>query len=746
MFRLTALILSLLLLSSLSCSRNGHQDDPDTQALTSYVDTRIGTGDHGHVFVGASVPFGLVQLGPTSIPVEWDFVSGYHDSDSTVIGFSHTHLSGTGIGDLFDITVMPVVGEVTYARGSEDDPKSGLWSYQDRTQEKTEPGYYSTYLTRYGVRAELTATARMGFHRYTFDKTGPVGFVFDLVNGGCWDQATDAYLKQVDQYTLEGYRYSKGWASDQRVYFTAKFDHPIDSVKVIADAKTLSAEGRGRQVYAHVYMQLSEQTPVELRVALSPTSIENARKNASAEDNTFDSVHTAALEQWENQLSKIRIESNSLPVKRNFYTAMYHSMIAPSIFCDVNGDYYGADFQNHSTDTFTNYTTLSLWDTYRAAHPLMTIIHPEIMPDMAATFMNIFEQQGKLPVWHLWGCETNTMVGNPGVCVLADAILKGYVADTENAYKALKASCMLDERGQKERKVYGYLPKDKMKESVAYDMEYAIADWAVAQVAKKLEYEEDYQYFLARSQSYHQLFDPSCGFVRGKNSNGSFDPLSSFDPYASDHRGDDYCEGNAWQYTFLVPHDVHGMIDCFGSEEKFLSKLDSLFIVDSKLTGNSSPDISGMIGQYAHGNEPSHHTIYLYSMIGHRDKAAPLLRKVMHTLYTDKPDGLCGNEDVGQMSAWYILSSIGLYQIEPAGGRYYFGSPIVDRAELKVSGGTFTIDVHDNSDENMYIRRVELNGKEYTLPYITFEDIVSGGKLDIYMSKEPSERGSRAVQ
>lgn len=732
----------LSLFAVCGCASQTTTDNKNTGTeLITYVDPHIGSGGHGHVFVGANVPFGMVQLGPTSIPQEWDFVSGYHQSDSTVIGFSHTHLSGTGIGDLFDITVMPVTGEVTYARGTDSIPNSGLWSYQNRSQEVCQPGYYSTFLTRYQVKAELTATERVGFHRYTYNNPEKAGLVFDLQNGGCWDTTTEAFVEQVDDTTIRGYRYSKGWASNQKVYFAAKLDRPLDSIQVHTNNTPTGNQGKGEAVYAHLYFQTNNTQQVNLAVALSPTSMEQAQNTLSqaVESYTFEVARAQAQEKWNKELAKINIVTKDEKVKRTFYTALYHTMIAPSLFCDPDGSYYGADFKNHPPAQFTNYTTFSLWDTYRAAHPLMTLIHPEIMPHIVQTFLHIYNQQGKLPIWHLWGCETNTMVGNPGICVLADAVLKGFVDDPEAAFQAMKASAMLDERGQKARKQFGYLPKDIMKESVAYDMEYAIADWAVAQVAKMLGHEEDYQYFQTRSQSYRHLFDPTVGFVRGKDSKGQFGPLHLFDPYSSEHRDDDYCEGNAWQYTFLVPHDVQGLVKCFGTKERFMEKLDSLFTVDSTITGGeASPDISGLIGQYAHGNEPSHHTIYLYNLIGHPEKSAPLLRQVLHTLYNDQPDGLSGNEDVGQMSAWYILSAMGLYQVEPAGGRYYFGSPILDEAALQVANGTFTIKVHNNSNTNIYIQKVQLNGEPYNLPYINYKDITAGGLLEFFMAAEPT--------
>lgn len=719
-----------------SCS-NKVQTNVETN-FTQYVDPYIGTGGHGHVFVGANVPFGLVQLGPTSIPQTWDWTSGYHISDSTVIGFPHTHLSGTGIGDLHDVTLMPVTGKVTYARGTEDDPTSGLWSYSERSKEQVKPGYYTTHLTRYDVDVELTATKRVGFHKYTFPEHDETAIVFDMENGGTWDKATEVFISKVGDKTVEGYRYSTGWAKDQRVFFVAEFSEPIQSFEVITDGKSNADTGKGQVVYARANIDTKPGEPVYVKVALSPTSIENAKMNMAEELPGWDFEQTVAKadEAWNAELGKIDFKSTDPATMRTFYTALYHTCIAPSEFCDVNGDYYGADQKMHKNEGFKNYTTFSCWDTYRAAHPLMSLIHPEKVGDIAQTFIKIYEQQGKLPVWHLMGNETDCMVGNPGICILADAILKGYVKDPEVAYTALKNSAMLEERGMGERMKYGYIPYDTMKESVAFDMEYAIADWSVAQVAQTLNKTEDYEYFMNRSKSYKNFFDPQTGFMRGKGIKGEFN--EPFSPISSSHRDDDYCEGNGWQYTFLVPHDLQGLVDCFGSKDLFAQKLDSLFTVESTLTGaDISPDISGLIGQYAHGNEPSHHVIYLYTMLGQPEKAARLVREVLTTLYHDQPDGLSGNEDVGQMSAWYILSSLGFYQVEPAGGRYFFGSPIMDSATLKVRDGNFEIVAKNNSKDNIYIQKIMLNGKEYNKPYIAFEDIAKGGKLELEMGNTP---------
>lgn len=696
------------------------------ERFTDYVDPMIGTGGHGHVFVGANVPFGLVQLGPTSIPQQWDWCSGYHQSDSTVIGFSHTHLSGTGIGDLFDVTLMPVVGEVTYARGVQEDQKSGMWSYADRSKELVKPGYYAVPLTRYGIDVELTATPRVGFHKYTFPQTADAAVVFDLQNGGCWDKATATQLMAEGDHTVVGSRMSTGWAKDQRVYFVAEFSRPFTRFELADSARY------GRASFA-------EGGEVLVKVALSPVSIEGARANMATELPGWDFGATVASadKAWNDELSKIKIQTTDDTARRIFYTALYHTMIAPSVFCDVNGDYYGSDHENHYNANFTNYTTFSLWDTYRAAMPLMTVIHPEKMPDIIQTMLHIRDEQGRLPVWHLWGNETDCMVGNSGIAVVADAILKGIPGfDPQKAFEAIRTTAMDDGRGGDLRKKYGYIPCDLMNEAVAYDMEYAIVDWAAAQAAQKLGKQEDYAYFLERSKSYRHYFDPTTHFMRGRDSKGGF--RTPFNPYASTHRADDYCEGNAWQYTWLAPHDLQGLIGCFGSKEAMLAKLDSLFTVESMVEGmNTSPDISGLIGQYAHGNEPSHHVLYLYTMAGQPWKTAELVRRVLTTLYHDAPDGLSGNEDVGQMSAWYVLSSLGFYQAEPAGGRYWFGSPLFDKAEIRVRDGVFTVEAPNNSPENKYIQSVTLNGKPYTKPYIDHQSIEAGGTLRLEMGSEP---------
>ena len=509
--------------------------------LVSCVDTRIGTGGHGHVFVGADVPFGMVQLGPTSIPQTWDWCSGYHASDSTVIGFSHTHLSGTGIGDLFDVTVMPVVGEVAYAR-------DGMWSYADRTKEVTEPGYYSVPLLRYGITAELSATERVGIHRYTFPASEEAALVFDLENGGCWDKATDTHVEVLDACTLQGWRHSTGWAKDQKQFFYAVFSKPV-SVK---------EEG----MYARCSFTAAEGEKVLLKVALSAHSCAAAREAMQAElpGWNFDAVRKEARVKWNNALSKVHIDTDDAAARKVFYTALYHTMIAPSLFSDIGEK--------------PSYTTYSLWDTYRAAMPLYYILHPELRADVVNTMLDIFDAQGKLPVWHLVGNETDCMVGNPGVISVADAIVKQLPGiDYERAYAACKASVMLDERGQGLRKQYGYIPCDLYGEACGNDMEYAIADAAVAHAAAVLGYTQDAAFFTERSHSWRHYFDPSTGFVRGRTASGGW--RTPFDPFTTGHLGKDYTEGNAWQYTWLVPQDLKGLMDCFGGRNATLAQLDS---------------------------------------------------------------------------------------------------------------------------------------------------------------------------
>ena len=696
--------------------------------LTEKADPLIGSGGHGHVFVGASVPFGMVQVGPTSISQEWDFCSGYHSSEATVIGFSHTHLSGTGIGDLFDVTVMPVTGEVTYSRGNKEHPESGLWSAAERKKEITRPGYYSVPLTRYGITAELTATERTALHRYTFPASQEAAIVFDLENGGCWDRATETFITAESDSIITGYRRSRGWARDQYVFFAAVLSKPFDNFELKGN----------KDMYARASFTTKEGEQIMLKVGISPVSIEGAKLALQREQPAwnFEATRRAADQAWEKELSSIRITSPDKKTERIFYTAMYHAMMAPALFSDINGYYRGAD-GNISHAPQPQYTNFSLWDTYRTKQPLMTIIQPEKSAYFVASMIDICDKQGRLPVWHLWGNETNCMVGDPAIPVVADAIVKNLPGiDREKAFEAIKKTAAKEERGKGLRREYGYIPCNMFNEAVAYELEYALADGAAASAAKALGKTEDEEYFTRMSHSYRRLFDKERWFIRGVDSTGEF--REPFNPYFSAHRADDYCEGNAWQYTWLVPHDIKGYCDLFGNREKMIARLDSLFTAPSTIEGDPSPDISGMVGQYAHGNEPSHHITYLYTILGEPHKTAELVRKVLKELYNDTPDGLSGNEDMGQMSAWYIMSALGFYEVEPASGRYWFGSPIVEKAEIKVAGGTFTIAAKNNSERNIYIKSIKLNGQEHAQPYILHSDIIKGGTLEFEMSDTPA--------
>lgn len=717
------------------------------QSLTRYVDPYIGTAAHGHVFVGANVPFGAVQLGPTNIESGWDWCSGYHYSSNNIVGFAHTHLSGTGIGDLGDILMMPATGEIVTEKGSQKDFSGGYTSGFSRANEITKPGYYSVMLDKYKIKAELTASERVGFHQYHF----PAGaktphIILDLIEGIGWDLATDVHIQAQGDRTLVGHRFSKGWASDQRVFFAITFSQPISKLTLYSGRTTVDKKiTEIKNARASINFSSITGNTLQVKVGISPVSHANALENIEKEIPHWDfaKVATDADRKWNEELERVKIDADE-KTKKIFYTALYHAMVAPSLFNDVNGEYRGTDKKVYSNPGFNNYTTFSLWDTYRAWHPLATIIFPEKIEDYIGTFLAIYKQQGKLPVWHLHGNETNTMVGYSAVPVLADAYLKGYRKnyDVALAYEAAKQSAMQKNNGIEFIQQLKHIPAEKVSESVAKALEYAVDDWGIAQMAKSLGKTDDYNYFTKRYQLYKQYFDPSLGFMRGKMANGSW--RTPFDPRASKHRDDDYTEGNSWQYTFLVPQDVEGLIALFGGDKPFIKKLDSLFIVPADLGKESSPDISGLIGNYAHGNEPGHHILYLYAYAGQQWKTAKWVRKVFEDFYTDKPDGLCGNEDVGQMSAWYLLSAMGLYPVNPANGAYVFGSPAINSATITVKDGKkFTIKTRNNSKENIYIQKVTLNGQPYSKSFITHSDMTKGGTLVFEMGSKPSNFGTK---
>lgn len=706
----------VLLLLSLACGLL----DGWSQRLTDYVDPMIGSGDHGHVFVGANVPQGMVNVGPTQLETGWDWCSGYHYSGQKIVGFGHMHLSGTGCSDLGDIALMPTLQDLEMSR-------EALATEYSHDDELVRPGYYAVRLRRDHILCEMTATKRVALHRYTFPRgSNNARIVIDLSNG-VGDRLEQSRIYQIDDFTLAGFRISKGWASRQQVYFLMHFSRPIHNwLSPSADYP-----------YAQATFEVGPGDDVMVKVALSPVNEMNARTNLKTEmpDWDFNAVREQALQAWDGELGRVKATFRSDSERRTFYTSMYHFLYAPVVWCDVNGDYMGSDGRVRHGASFCNYTTWSLWDTYRAAHPLATLIMRDRLSDYAQSMMAIYREQGELPVWHLMSNETYCMVGCPAVPVLADMVLKGVEGiDYKEAFEAMKTSLMRDNRSLNRMKQYGWVTWDTGDgEAVAKSLEYFLADWSAAQVAGLVGETSDSAYFYRRSQGYRRMFDPQRQCMRALSTDGRFRDEPNFNPC---YQTRDYTEGNPWQYTWLVPHDVMGLVSCFPSREAFIARLDSLFLADGDLGKDANPDITGLIGQYAHGNEPSHHVLYLYNYVGQPWKTQQRVRQVMSELYSDAPAGLCGNEDVGQMSAWYILSALGLYQVEPCGGRYQLGSPLVEEAVLQVGDGkTFTVRTHGGSPEAIYVREVRLNGKRLSRWWVDYKEIIAGGVLDFYMRK-----------
>ena len=737
-----------LLLSCLMCAFGcTGTDKPEVINPVAYVDPYIGTGGHGHTFLGVTAPFGAVQIGPNNINKGWDWCSGYHYSDSIVIGFSHLHLNGTGCSDTGDILFMPYTGKARTQPGTQQDPLSGYASYYSKDNERALPGYYEVLLKTHRTKVELTASDRVAFHRYTFPKDVEKHVMINLKDANGDDRPTDTYLEQINDTVIRGYRYSTGWSKKQQIYFSAVFSQPVhltlyhDSVQV-AGNRLQGLDVKGNVAVAPVVEELG------VKVGISPVSMENAMDNIGQEikDWNFENIVAETTGKWNAELSKLQVETTDTVAKRIFYTALYHAFMQPIMFNDCSGEYRGTDKNIYGDPGFTNYTVFSLWDTYRAAPPLYTLVQPERVPDFINSMLAIYEQQGRLPVWHLYGSDTNEMIGIQSVPVIADAILKDVKGfNYERAYQAMKASMMSDYKGLSYVTDLEYIPADKENESVAKGLEYAIADWGVAQVARKLGKTEDYEYFSKRALAYQNYWDKDTHFFRGKNRDGSW--VTPFNPVHSTHRNDAYCEGNGWQYTWLVPHDVEGLISLFGSKEAFVSKLDSLFLVNEDLGDAASPDISGLIGQYAHGNEPGHHTVYLYSFVGQQWKTAEKVDYILSHMYSDLPDGLQGNEDCGQMSSWYVFSALGFYPVNPSDGMYVFGRPIFDKVVLKLpENKVFEIRANNNSAENKYIQSIELNGQPYNKLYISHADIMAGGTLVFTMGNRPNEQFGMITQ
>lgn len=695
-----------------------------------FVNPMIGTAGHGHTYPGATVPFGMVQLSPDNGHKGWDWCSGYHYSEDNIRGFAHTHLSGTGCADLGDILFMPAVN-------LRPDKAAGYSSKFKHANETASAGYYSVVLDESKVKAELTATARVGVHRYTFPKTPNANVVVNLGYGND-DNPLETFIQIDGPNQISGYRYSKGWANNQKIYFTAVFSKPFDAKyvgpKTSVDNKTNNA--KGKEVFAMLTFNTEDGKSIEVKVALSCTGIEGAKKNLAAEANSlsFDDVKAAARAAWQAELEKVEVDMLTDDDKSTFYTAVYHSLLAPTIYNDVDGQYRGPDDKIHQ-GTFTNYCTFSLWDTFRAEHPWFTLYQPKRVPDMVNSLLSFQEQGGLLPVWTLQGCETNCMIGYHSVPVITDAYLKGFTGfDINKAFEAMKKSATSGERGlnfvASDKK---FIPAEKEHESVSKALEYAYDDWCIAQVAKKLGKMDDYNTYITRAGYYKLYYDAATGFMRGKHAGGNW--VSPFNPAFATNKQPEYTEGNAWQYSWFVPHDVDGLIDLMGGKDKFIAKLDSLFTKSFDLGAGAPPDVSGLIGLYAHGNEPSHHIAYLYNVAGARAKTEKIVRQIMRTMYNSSIEGLCGNEDCGQMSAWYVFSALGLYPLNPADGNYYFGSPLVKQAVMKLdNGNTFTVNTQNQAEGNIYVAKVLFNGQEYKKSYITHAEILSGGILTFVMS------------
>lgn len=740
-FKLLALTSCFLLAAGNGVAQ---RDYSKSEGLLRYVDPFIGSGYHGHVFVGTSVPYGMVQLGPNNIHKGWDWCSGYHYSDSILIGFSHTHLSGTGCTDLGDILIMPL-NEIRTPRGNQDDIRDGYASRYSHNNEIARPEYYSLLLDRYDIKAELTATDRVGFHRYTYPDGKPASILIDLREGN-GSNAYDSYIRKIDDYTVEGYRYVRGWSPSRKVYFVLKSDKKIEQFTAYDD-NTPKPWNQLKVASVKSVLTFGNAKEVKIKVSLSSVSCANAAMNLQAELShwDFDKTVKMSADRWNKQLARMSVETDNEPAKRIFYTAHYHTMIAPTLYCDVNGEYRGMNDMIYTDLKKANYTTLSLWDTYRALHPLMTIVQPEMVDKVVNSMLSIYHQQDKLPIWPLMSGETNCMPGYSSVPVIADAYLKGFTGfDAEEALQAMKATATYEkQKGIPHVLEKEYIPADKVHEATSIAMEYAVDDWGIAAMAHKMGKYEEAATYAKRAHYYKNYFDSSIHFIRPKLEDGSW--RTPYDPARSIHTVGDFCEGNGWQYTFFAPQDPYGLIGLFGGDKPFTTKLDNFFTNNDSMGEGASSDITGLIGQYAHGNEPSHHVAYLYAYAGEQWKTAEKVRFIMDEFYTDKPDGIIGNEDCGQMSAWYLLSSMGLYQVNPSDGIFVFGSPCFKKVEMKVRGGkTFTVEAPNNNKENIYIQKVYLNGKPYNKSYITYDDIINGSTLKFVMGKKPNKNFGKA--
>ena len=727
----TPLLLVLILTACTSSQERASTD------YTQYVNPFIGTDFTGNTYPGAQAPFGMVQLSPDNGLPGWDRISGYFYPDSTIAGFSHTHLSGTGAGDLYDISFMPVT--LPY---KEAEAPLGIHSKFSHDDESATAGYYRVLLKDYNIHVELTATERCGIQRYTFPEARAAIFL-NLKKAMNWDFTNDTQVEIVDSVTIQGYRFSDGWARDQHIYFRTRFSKPFTSVQIDTTAIIKDGDHIGTATIARFDFDTQKDEQIIVSTAISGVSTEGAAKNLLAEvpDDNFDKYRNLTRDNWNRQLSKIEIVSNNTDDKVNFYTALYHSMIAPTIYSDVDGTYYGPDKKTHKTDGWVNYSTFSLWDTFRAAHPLFTYTEPERANYMVKSFITFYEQNKRLPVWNFYGSETDMMIGYHAVPVIVDAYLKGITdVDPEKALEACIATANIDNyRGIGMYKKLGYVPYNIADSynaenwSLSKTLEYAYDDYCIAKMAEKMGKKEIADEFYKRSLNYKNLYNPATSFMQPKDDKGNF--IKNFSP---DEYTPHICESNGWQYFWSVQQDIDGLIALTGGKERFAQKLDSMFTYHPSADDELPIFSTGMIGQYAHGNEPSHHVIYLYNAIEQPWKTQQYAAKVMHELYQNFPAGLCGNEDCGQMSAWYVFSAMGFYPVDPVSGKYEIGTPLFPEMQMHLSNGnTFTVLAPTVSKENIYIQAVKFDGKPYSKSYITHEQIMEGATLEFEMGNTP---------
>ena len=715
------------------------------QGLSRYVDVMIGTGGHGHCYPGATVPFGMVQLSPDTYNQGWDWCSGYHYSDASIMGFSHTHLSGTGIGDMLDFLVMACTGPVRTLPGTREDPGSGYRSRFSHDDEHAVPGYYSVLLRDYGIRAELTATTRAGIHRYTFPESSSSYFIVDLYHG--YADGPNAVLwsdlKVVGNDTLVGCKSTARWANGRQIYFAMKFSRPFERIEIVNDDQPVPAQTRsvqGKSIKAVLHYTTRRDEVILVKTGISGVSVDGALQNLTSEIPAwnFDDIRSSAAKQWERELSRIHVEGGTERLKQIFYTALYHCFLAPTIFDDVNGNYRGMDGAVHQLPANAhNFSTYSLWDTYRALHPLFTIVQPERVPDLVNCLISMADESpAGMPIWPLQGKETQCMTGYHSASVIAEAVRKGVPGiKVDKAYAAMKREAMKsDIRGLSLYREHGFIPCDVQPESVSKTLDYAYDDWAVSCVAEAAGAVQDAELFRKRSLSYRNLYDSTTGFMRPRLVSGEWATPFASNEMGHSKRWSDYTESNPWQATFAVQHDPGGLATLFGGCKQFEEKLDGIFNASSALPPDAPIDIAGMVGQYAHGDEPSHHIAYLYVYAGVPHKAQDRLSSLMDTMYENKPDGLSGNEDCGQMSAWYVMSAMGFYMVDPVSGNYVFGTPLFDKVSIDVGRGKpFVLEARRRSATDKYVDSIQLNGASYDRAWFTHEEIISGGRFVLTM-------------